>query len=213
MPRIAKDPLERRNEILDAAMELFNTKGYEHTSVSDIVKKVGVSQGTFYYYFKSKEEIANTAHERSLSARLFFVKNVIEDTSLSALEKLRKVLLQGFPTPESDKVILEYLHDESNSVLHQKWLVAKITAFTPYLTEIVQQGIKEGVFRLDLDTSGEVTEFLLVGISFLFDRGLFNWSDEELTRKYQALEKIVDALLGGDNLISTDAFLEIKNRQ
>ncbi|GIO30333.1 MULTISPECIES: TetR/AcrR family transcriptional regulator [Paenibacillus] len=55
MPRITKNPKERRNEILNAAMELFNTKGFEQTSVSDIVKKIGVAQGTFYYYFQSKE--------------------------------------------------------------------------------------------------------------------------------------------------------------
>ncbi|MBW7456703.1 TetR/AcrR family transcriptional regulator [Paenibacillus sepulcri] len=205
MARIAKDPQERRNEILDAAMELFQTKGYEHTSVSDIVKKIGVAQGTFYYYFKSKEEIASAAHERSLSARLHFVKNTVDDPDLNAVDKLRKVLLQGFPAPETDKVILEYVHDEGNSILHQKWLTAKITAFAPYLTEIVQQGIGEGVFQLD--HPGEVTEFLLVGISFLFDRGVFKWSDEEIAKKYKALEKIVDSLLGGKNIISVSAFL------
>ncbi|WP_134685827.1 TetR/AcrR family transcriptional regulator [Brevibacillus migulae] len=208
MPRIAKDPQERRNEILDAAIELFNTKGYEHTSVSDIVKKVGVAQGTFYYYFRSKEEIVNAAHERSLSSRMDFVKNVMEDSTLTAVEKLRKVLLQGFPAPETDQGILEYLHSESNSVLHQKWLVAKITAFIPYVTEIVRQGIEEGVFHLN--TPEEVTEFLLVGISFLFDRGIFDWTDEEITKKFYALETIIDRLLGGENIISASALLGVK---
>ncbi len=49
MVRISKDPEERKNEIVDAAEELFVTKGYEKTSISDIVKKVGVAQGLFYY--------------------------------------------------------------------------------------------------------------------------------------------------------------------
>ncbi|RUT33564.1 TetR/AcrR family transcriptional regulator [Paenibacillus zeisoli] len=205
MARIAKDPQERRNEILDAAMDLFNTKGYEHTSVSDIVKRVGVAQGTFYYYFRSKEEIAAAAHERSLSARLEFVKEITQDRNLTAAEKLRKVLLQGFPAPETDQVILEYLHDESNSILHQKWMVAKITAFTPYLTMIVEQGIEEGEFHVT--NPREVTEFLLVGVSFLFDRGIFGWSDEELSRKYQALGGILDRLLGGKDIIPANELL------
>ncbi|MCZ8520315.1 MULTISPECIES: TetR/AcrR family transcriptional regulator [Paenibacillus] len=206
MPRIVKDPQERRNEIIDAAMALFRDKGYEHTSVSDIVKKVGVAQGTFYYYFRSKEEIANAAHERSLAARLDFVRSILADTGLPAIDKLRKVLLEGFPAPKSDQAILDYLHEESNSILHQKWLVAKIAAFTPYLTEIVQQGIAEDVFHLD--DPREVTEFLLVGISFLFDRGIFGWTDEELSRKFEALHQIVDRLLGGVNILPVQMFLE-----
>ncbi|MNH84584.1 putative HTH-type transcriptional regulator YvdT [compost metagenome] len=210
MARIAKDPQERRNEILDAAMDLFNTKGYEHTSVSDIVKKVGVAQGTFYYYFRSKEEIATAAHERSLSARLEFVKEVTENQDLTAVDKLRRVLLQGFPAPETDQVILEYLHEESNSVLHQKWMVAKITAFTPYLTAIVEQGTEEGVFHLN--NPREVTEFLLVGVSFLFDRAIFGWSEEELTKKYHALGEILDRLLGGKDIISANELLGYTRR-
>lgn len=206
MARIAKDPQERRNEILDAAMELFHTKGYANTAVSDIVKKVGVAQGTFYYYFKSKEEIAAAAHDRSLASRLAFVQAVCEDQTLNAVDKLRKVLLEGFPAPQKDHVILEYFHDESNSILHQKYLVAKITAFHPYLTDIVKQGIGEGVFHVDCP--GEVTEFLLVGISFLFDRGIFGWSEEELTKKFQALETIVDRLLGGTGIISAGMLLD-----
>lgn len=47
MPRISKDPEVRRNEILDVAMELFKIKGFEHTSVSDIVKKWALPKELF----------------------------------------------------------------------------------------------------------------------------------------------------------------------
>lgn len=206
MPRIAKDPAERRNEIMDAAMELFSTKGYEHTSVRDIVNKIGVAQGTFYYYFTSKEEVATAVHERSLTARLHQVASVVDDVNLTAVEKLQQVLQQAFFTPKQEHAILEYFHDESNSVLHQKALAAKITAFTPYIVKIVQQGIDEGVFQLD--NPQEVTEFLLVGISFLFDPAFFTWSDEEIRKKLLALEGIVDRLLGGKRIFSAAALIE-----
>lgn len=52
------DAVERRNQLLQSGLELFATKGYHATKVSDIVKKSAVSQGTFYWYFSSKEEIA-----------------------------------------------------------------------------------------------------------------------------------------------------------
>lgn len=50
MARTTKEPEERRRELIACAQTLFYTKGYEGTSVSDIVNAVGVAQGTFYYY-------------------------------------------------------------------------------------------------------------------------------------------------------------------
>lgn len=57
MARISKAPEERRQEIIEAAETLFFSQGYNETSVSDIVKAVGVAQGLFYYYFKSKKDV------------------------------------------------------------------------------------------------------------------------------------------------------------
>ncbi|MCH5250603.1 MAG: helix-turn-helix transcriptional regulator, partial [Lachnospiraceae bacterium] len=48
---------ERKKEILDIAEELFTTKGYDKTSTTDILERVGIARGTMYYHFKSKEEI------------------------------------------------------------------------------------------------------------------------------------------------------------
>lgn len=49
--RIVKDGGERRKELLDTARRLFISKGYEKTSINDILKEVGIAKGTFYYYF------------------------------------------------------------------------------------------------------------------------------------------------------------------
>ena len=51
MARVTKEYRERKNEILDAAQELFLTQGYEKISVDNIIKKIGIAKGTFYYYF------------------------------------------------------------------------------------------------------------------------------------------------------------------
>ncbi len=49
---------EREQQLIKVALELFATVGYENTKISDIVAQANVSQGTFYWYFKSKEAIA-----------------------------------------------------------------------------------------------------------------------------------------------------------
>ena len=62
--RIVKEAAERKNEILDAAEELFAARGYEATSTGDILDRVGIARGTLYYHFRSKEEILDALTER-----------------------------------------------------------------------------------------------------------------------------------------------------
>ena len=46
----------RKQELLKIAYKMFITKGYENTSVDDIIEAAGIAKGTYYYYFESKEQ-------------------------------------------------------------------------------------------------------------------------------------------------------------
>ena len=63
MARIVKEADERRNEILDAAETLLQKRVLK-TTIIDILNQVGIAKGTFYYYFKSKEEVMDAIIER-----------------------------------------------------------------------------------------------------------------------------------------------------
>lgn len=88
--RIIKNPEERRQEILSIARELFNAKGVENTKVSDIVKKIGVAQGLFYYYFKSKEEVVNAIQEQMWAEIEDKVQLIYHDGELLPQQKIIK---------------------------------------------------------------------------------------------------------------------------
>ena len=60
----SKPPEERREEFLEAALELFAEQGYDATSVEEICRSVGVAKGTFYLYFRNKEALALVLRER-----------------------------------------------------------------------------------------------------------------------------------------------------
>ena len=64
MKRIVKNPDVRRLEILQAAENLFAKEGYVKTSVESIIKEAGIAKGTFYYYFKAKEDILEALVEQ-----------------------------------------------------------------------------------------------------------------------------------------------------
>ena len=53
-----RSSIDRREQIIAIAIQLFATNGYHKTKISDIVREAGIAQGTFYWYFKSKESIA-----------------------------------------------------------------------------------------------------------------------------------------------------------
>ena len=98
MPRTEKENAKirakRKNEILDAAIEVFAKKGYEKTSCDDINKKVGCSHGLFYRYFQSKDDIYNALVEKYKDYYINQFNSIIETPNEAPQITLRK--LTGF---------------------------------------------------------------------------------------------------------------------
>ncbi|MBM7586089.1 AcrR family transcriptional regulator [Bacillus pakistanensis] len=86
--------MSKHDKIIDAAMEVISEKGFEKTSISEIVKRAGIAQGTFYLYFKTKSSLIPAIASRLLSITLerikskdtegesfwYFLDNLIEET-------------------------------------------------------------------------------------------------------------------------------------
>ena len=89
MPRPKKDPVIRQNEFLDAAKELFFSKGYDETSIRDILDAVGeksVSPSVFYYYFSSKEDIYHGVMERYIEEYMAELDACLHDITMNNIE-------------------------------------------------------------------------------------------------------------------------------
>lgn len=192
--RVIKDPEERRNEILDAAEMLFSTKGYSKTTVNDILQEVGIAKGTFYYYFKSKEEAMDAIVMRFIESGVRVAETIANDPKLKASEKLFQILMAQQPETGKKEQMIEQLHQVNNAEMHQKSLVETIQQLTPILTEVIEQGIEEGIFQTPYPK--ESVEFLLVSSQFLFDEGIFKWQAEELMQKAIAFSYVTEKVLG-----------------
>ncbi|WP_088102941.1 TetR/AcrR family transcriptional regulator [Halalkalibacter urbisdiaboli] len=194
--RISKKPEERRKEILDAAEKLFTTKGYSKTTVNDILKMVGIAKGTFYHYFQSKEEVMDAIIQRFIDYGVKMAKEIASDPNLKASEKLFKIIMAQKPDTGRKEEMIEQLHQVDNAEMHQKSIVESIRQLTPILTEVVEQGIEEGVFTTAYPK--ETIEFLLVSSQFLFDEGIFSWEPHELMQKAIAFVHVVETTLGAE---------------
>lgn len=191
MTRTLKAPEVRRGEILDAAEELFGEAGYEDTSVNDILLRAGIAKGTLYYYFKSKEEILDAVLARYIAEQRARMEAAGREGS--ALERFARALACSEGDERKWKLI-ETLHLPKNALMHQKSLVASVKELTPLFTDIVERGVREGIF--DVVSPHDTVEFMLAGMQFLLDSKIFGWSDKELTERGMAFIKIAERLLG-----------------
>lgn len=192
--RNIKKPEERRNEILDTSEMLFASQGYTQTTINDILTAIGIAKGTFYYYFKSKEEVMDAIIDRFITSGVEAAQVVASNPTLTAPEKIFHIVMeQNSDTPRKEQMI-EQLHQINNAEMHQKSLVETITRLTPVLTVVVEDGIREGAFATPYPR--ESVEFLLASSQFLFDEGLFHWQPEELLKKAQAFVYVMETILG-----------------
>lgn len=204
--RTVKSPDERRSELLTIAQQLFYVKGYENTKVSDIVKQMGVAQGTFYYYFDSKmallEELATHLTEQSLH----ILKQVAADESLDALTKMHRIytVIGNWKTAQKAElmVILQAIFRDENIVLLHKLKAQAVALTTPTLAKVIEQGVREGVFVVD-DVVESAEIFLQTSQAFSenFGRILLNADQYDdpathIKRKKVAYEQAIERILG-----------------
>jgi len=151
MARIIKEFHERKNEILDIAQELFLTRGYEKTSVENIIKKVGVAKGTFYYYFKSKEDLLDKLVNRMTSKIKVEIKKMVEKKDLDAISKLEKAYSAAGNIKLENihliKLMLKVLYKKDNLILRYKVYKSNIELIVPEFAKIIEQGVKEESFN------------------------------------------------------------------
>ncbi len=194
--RIVKEAPERKNEILDAAEELFAAKGYEATSTGDILDRVGIARGTLYYHFKSKEDILDALIERVNGTLITRAKKAAEDRSVPVVERIvRTIMSLNVASAESaiGQEVLEQVHKPQNALMHQKMQQRLLDGVVPVLTALVEEGNAAGVFHTGYPR--ETTEMLILYSVTVFD-DRFPQTPEQMMHRAQALIHNTEILLG-----------------
>ena len=187
--KVIKNGEERKHEILDIAKELFIEKGYENTSIVNILEKVGIAKGTLYYYFTSKEEILDAIIDR-ISEKIFYkAQEISKDPSLSVQEKILGVVMSLNIEDDQEKKIVNNIH------MHQKQFDSIIDNVVPILTKVICEGIEKGIFNTDYPL--ETVEMILIYTQTVFDSNN-NLSMEETLRKISAFIVNLERLLGAE---------------
>lgn len=178
--RIVKEAEVRREEILDAAEKLFAARGFDNTSTGDILDAVGIARGTLYYHFKSKEDILDGVIQRITGRLMQEAGQIVRQKELPVLERLTKAIMSLNVESKIGYEIMEQVHRPQNALMHQKMQTTLLAGINPILTELVEEGIQQGLFHTQYPESAVEMTILYANTAFdeLNMDGLSPWQRE-----------------------------------
>lgn len=193
--RIVKEAEVRREEILDAAEKLFAAKGFDNTSTGDILEAVGIARGTLYYHFKSKEEILDGVIQRVTGRLTRSAGEIVRKRELPVLERLTKAIMSLNVESKLGDEIMEQVHRPQNALMHQKMQSSLLSGISPILTELVEEGIRQGIFHTPCPES--VVEMAILYANTAFDElNVAELSPGQRERKISGFIYNLERLLG-----------------
>lgn len=182
---LKKKGTTQKEAIIQTALTLFITKGYDHTSVDEIIAEKKIAKGTFYYYFKSKEELLFAVISQIIDEGLIQAKAVANQPNIPAPQKLVMILAAVNQNQSQEQSMMNELHKTENTRMHQEIAIATIKKLSPIMADVIRQGISEGVFFTPYPQ--ECIEMFLSISQFLLDESLFGWDSEKQRKHIEAL--------------------------
>ncbi|WP_227934923.1 TetR/AcrR family transcriptional regulator [Alkalihalobacillus deserti] len=174
-----------KEKIIEVSIDLFGKNGFTETSIQDIVEALGVTKGTFYYYYKSKEELLMEIHLRYIDELLQHQEEIF-NKKMNSEQKLYNIVYMIMKHIEghgqSARVFfreIQHLNEE-----HLEDIFKKRDLFRGNLNKVIQEGIDTGDFREDLNVD-------IVGLAIL---GAVNWSYHWFDPKGKLDEKAVTTI-------------------
>lgn len=163
-----KRALEKKNNIIKAAAEVFKEKGYYEATVEEIAHRLEYTKGSIYYYVNSKEDLLFYCHEMAMDIFLANAKNVVETNDPPNI-KLKNIIYRHVETLIDELTLVTVLlqHEYSLSPeLHQK-IVAKRDQYENAIRDIITDGMKQKIFK---EGNHHMMRFIILGALALIPR-------------------------------------------
>ena len=181
---------KRKKELLKIAYDMFLTQGYENTSVDKIIEKAQIAKGTYYYHFKSKEQMLEEVIDMMIDSETEMARQVIQ-TDIPVPQKIIGIIASMKPT-EAEQPIKDTLFQPENVLMHHKVRQKLIEVITPILSEVIEEGVEEGIFKCN--NIPERVKMLLIISDSTFNEDKF--SEKDISVFIDMTEKLLGAETG-----------------
>ncbi len=185
---VKKTPDEWRKEILNAAQKLFASKGYEETSISDIMEMAGGAKGMFYRCFQSKEDVMH-----ALGNQMFFENNpfdaIKERNDLNGLQKMKSLLVLNQSDTERNQLNMQAIPILKDPHILAAAVEENRRVLTPLWLELLEEGKNDGSIKTEYVK--ELSELLPL-INFWLMPSVFPATEEELYHKYRFVIEVLE---------------------
>ena len=188
-----KHPEETVQLILDVAFRLFMEKGYEHTSIQDIINQLGgLSKGAIYHHFKSKEDILVAVTERMTAESNRMLAAIRDRTDLSGKEKLKTIFWESISRPVQNDIFTVAPDFHNNPKLLFSLLHDTIEEVAPnYILPIIEQGISDGSIKTDYPK--QLAELILLAANVWMNPMIFDSSEVESYCKFMIFRQMLQS--------------------
>ena len=141
-----KYPQRTVEKILEVSLALFNEKGYEKTTIQDIVNALGMSKGAIYHHFKSKDEIIEALSERCYhgDAQMELLRNASDKTGI---EKLRAIIYRQIQNEEKKQIDTISINLWKNPKIFMSGMAENLSVNSQIVERILKEGMEDGSFR------------------------------------------------------------------
>lgn len=189
-----KYPEETVNLILDTSVELFLKKGYDNTSIQDIVDCLGgLSKGAIYHHFKSKEAILIEVYQRlSLVIETQMVA-IRDDKSITGLQKLQKMFMSSLSSVSQREILASSPNLLKNPRLLAIQMESIIYDVVPnYIEPVINEGMADG--SIVCDYPKELSQVLILLSNIWINPLVYTMSDEEIATKIAFFRQLTESL-------------------
>lgn len=186
-----KHPEETVNLILDVACRLFVEKGFEHTSIQDIINNLGgLTKGAIYHHFKSKEDILEAVISRMTEESNRMLIEIRDRTDLTGKDKLKTIFKKSIFRPVQDEIFTQAPNLGDNPKLLFSIFCNTIREVAPdYIFPIIRQGIDDGTIVTDY--SEQLAELIILVANIWANPMIFDNTPEESCAKFMIFRQMM----------------------
>lgn len=181
------------NRIMDTSLKLFMEKGYEQTTIQDIIEALGdLSKGEIYHHFKSKEDIMEAVAEKLYSGTYQTIADIKNHTQYNGLEKIQQMFRISLENPNQEHL----LNAAPNLMKNPRFLAEQLYTgkrdVTPMIQLFIEEGIRDGSIKAKYPK--ELSQVLILLSNIWLNPTIFYCTKEALYNKFIFLQDLTEKL-------------------